>query len=123
MKSDPVDSLKLAKALKGGLIDGIHVSDKDTLDARAIVRIRRAIVKGLSAYKSIIKHLLYNHGIEYPEQFARNESHQTKRFIMWLENNVKLLHQTRELLNALVKMGIIDIIDKCVPFKNMKIRY
>jgi len=104
MKSDPVDSFKLAKALKAGLITGIYVPDKNTLDARGLVRSRKAIVKSLSAYKSRIKHLLYNHGIEYPQEFATKGTHWTKRFITWLENDVTLLSETRESLNVLVDM-------------------
>jgi transposase len=104
MKSDPVDSVKLAKALKAGLITGIYIPDKNTLDVRRLVRSRKAIVKSLSEYKSRIKHLLYNHGIEYPKELATKGSHWTKRFIAWLENDVILLSDTRESLNVLVDM-------------------
>lgn len=104
MKSDPVDSLKLAKALKSGLITGIYIPDKNILDVRSLVRSRKAIVKSLSAYKSRIKHLLYNHGVEYPEQFATKGAHWTNRFIVWLENDVILLSETKESLNVLVDM-------------------
>ena len=104
MKCDPVDSLKLAKALKAGLINGIHIPHKNTLDDRSLVRTRKTIVNNLSAYKNRIKHLLYNHGVEYPEQFAKKGAHWTKRFILWLENDVALLSETKESLNTLVEM-------------------
>ncbi len=52
MKSDPVDSEKLAKALKAGTLKGIYIRRKANLDNRSVVRIRKTLKRQLGGYKS-----------------------------------------------------------------------
>lgn len=40
MKSDPVDSVKLAKSLRADQLNGIYIRERENLDDRSLVRIR-----------------------------------------------------------------------------------
>jgi transposase len=84
-KNDPVDSRKLARSLKNGELKGIHVPTLKTLEDRTLVRTRATLVKDITRYKNRIKSFLHFHGIEIPEQFIKNKSHWSKRFIEWLD--------------------------------------
>lgn len=108
-KSDPVDSKKLAKALMRGELGSVYIHSKDSLDDRALVRHRATIVKLSGGIKSRIKHLLYNNGVEYPEEYFRSNRHWTRSFITWLQNDVRLLSDTRVSLDLLIaeKYGIL----------------
>ena len=101
-KTDKVDSVKLAKGLKSGLLRKIYVHEKDNLDGRAIVRLRSTFVKELSRYKNRVKHKLYENGIEYPDMFRKNGTHWSSRFMDWLRNDVVLLSSTRDSLDILL---------------------
>lgn len=103
MKSDPVDSEKLAKALKAGILHGIYIHRKDNLDDRSVVRLRKTLQQQLGGYKARVKHLLYNHGISLPYCFAKPGTHWSKRFIRWLQEDVVLLSSTRNSLDLLLK--------------------
>ena len=102
MKTDAIDSEKLAKSLKGGLLRGIYVRDKEELDDRSLIRLRKTLQKQLGGYKSRVKHILYNNGISYPDCFENSRSHWSNRFIYWLENEVRLLSSTRLSLDLLI---------------------
>ncbi len=102
MKSDPVDSEKLCKALKAGTLKGIHIRRKDNLDDLSVVRFRKTLQKQLGGYKSRVKHLLYNNGVRLPECFEKPGTHWSKRFMRWLREDVVLLSDTRNSLNLLL---------------------
>ena len=103
MKTDKVDCLKLAKSLRAGLLNGIYIRPKDSIDERGVVRIRRAIIKDLSRYKIRVKHLLMNNGVILPEQFdKRRGSCWSGAFIAWLKSDIKLLSSTRRSLDLLI---------------------
>jgi transposase len=85
-KTDPVDSRKLARSLKNGELKGIHVPNLKTLEDRTLVRTRAILVRDITRYKNRIKSFLHFHGIELPEQFLKNKSHWSKRFIEWLDS-------------------------------------
>ena len=71
-KSDPVDSRKLARSLMNGELQGIYVHSKENLDDRGLIRHRTMLLKFIGGTKSRIKHLLYNNGVPYPDEFAQN---------------------------------------------------
>lgn len=102
MKSDKVDSEKLAKSLRAESLKGIYIREKDNLDDRSLVRIRTTIRKDLSAYKHRVKHLLLNHGVEMPERFERMGNCWCRAFIKWLKEDVKLMSETRRSLDVLI---------------------
>lgn len=102
MKSDSIDSGKLAKALKAGTLKGIYIPKKEYLDDRNLVRFRKTLMQQLGGYKSRVKHLLYNNGVQYPDCFAQPGSHWSKRFMRWLHEDVVLLSPTRISLDLLL---------------------
>lgn len=99
MKSDTVDSEKLARTLRDkSLKNTIYVPSKDILDHRGIVRYRKHLQDCMSGCKSRIKHLLYSNGVCMPDCFSNSRTHWTRRFIEWLKNDVKLLSPTKRTL-------------------------
>lgn len=85
MKTDPRDSIKIARSLRNGDLKPIHVPSLMTLEERGLTRMRSTLVKDLTRYKNRIKSFLYFHGIEYPEIFSNSKSHWSNRFNQWLE--------------------------------------
>lgn len=102
MKRDPIDSNKLAKALRSGVLNGIYIPDKDYLDDRSLLRYRKTLQHQLSGYKSRIKHLLYTNGVNYPDCFSTTGYHWSRRFMTWLRDDVVLLSSTRKSLDLLL---------------------
>lgn len=103
MKSDKVDSSKLARALRNGLLNGIYIRPKEFLDDRGIVRFRRMLIANLNAYKVRVKHLLHANGIELPQEFDRLKgSCWNGAFIKWLKEDVTLLSPTKETLGLIL---------------------
>jgi len=102
-KTDAVDSAKLARCLKKGELKPIYVMHKESLDARGVMRVRKTFIKELNGYKSRIKHLLHNNGVEYPERFAKSSTHWSKAFTKWLCEEVSLLSEDRVSLDLLLE--------------------
>ncbi len=103
MKTDKIDCLKLAKSLRAGLLKGIYIRPKDSIDDRGVIRMRRMIIKDLSRYKIRVKHLLMSNGVEIPEQFDKRKGNNwSGAFIQWLKGEVILLSETRRSLDLLV---------------------
>ena len=102
-KSDVVDSEKLARSLKNGELDKslIYIPAPDCLDDRSLLRVRRVIQREACRYKSLIKHMLYSNGVQYPEHFKDKRSHWSRRFVTWLQD-VRLLGPTRASLDVLL---------------------
>ena len=103
MKTDRVDSVKLVRSLKAGLLKGIYVREKENIDDRSVVRIRKTIQKQLSGYKSRVKHMLHCNGVLLPERFEEPGSHWSKAFLKWLKEDVTLLSSTRNSLDLLIR--------------------
>ena len=103
MKTDRVDSVKLVRSLKAGLLRGIYIREKENIDDRSVVRIRKTIQKQLSGYKSRVKHMLHCNGVLLPERFEKPGSHWSKAFIKWLKEDVRLLSSTRNSLDLLIR--------------------
>jgi transposase len=61
------------------------------------------LLKLMGGIKSRIKHLLYNNGVSYPEEFAQKSRHWSRRFISWLQHDVQLLSETRVTLDLLIE--------------------
>jgi transposase len=86
MKTDPRDSVKIARSLRNGDLTSIHVPSIKTLEDRTLVRTRATLVQDLTRYKNRIKSFLYFHGIEIPEIFTKSQMHWSNRFNKWLED-------------------------------------
>ena len=103
MKTDRVDSIKLVRSLKAGLLKGIYIREKENIDDRSVVRIRKTIQKQLSGYKARVKHMLHCNGVSFPERFEKPGSHWSKAFLKWLKEDVTLLSSTRNSLDLLIR--------------------
>lgn len=108
MKTDKVDSEKLARALKAGLLNPIYVYPRQYLDDRSVIRIRKRTQEDLTRYKARIKLHLYSNGVEIPERFSKS-SQWTKEYIKWLRNDVCLLSESRISLDLLISQ-----LEKCM---------
>ena len=103
MKTDRVDSVKLVRSLKAGLLKGIYIREKENIDDRSVVRIRKTIQKQLSGYKARVKHMLHCNGVSFPERFEKPGSHWSKAFLKWLKEDMTLLSSTRNSLDLLIR--------------------
>lgn len=89
-KDDPMDSRKIARSLRSGVLKGIHVHEERILEDRALLRSRAAIVKDMVRFKQRIKAMLYFYGISYPKRFENSKTHWSKAFLNWLKEDVIL---------------------------------
>ena len=104
MKTDKIDAEKLARSLsKGDIKRPIYIRERDNIDDRAVIRIRKTIQNQLSGYKSRVKHMLHCNGVELPERFSNPKTHWSRAFITWLMQDVKLLSSTRLSLDLLIR--------------------
>ena len=102
-KDDPTDSKKLARSLRSGELSSIHVPQIATLEARSLVRVRSTLVKDMTRFKQRIKSFLYFHGINYPPEFEKSDSHWSRKFMLWLKD-VKLRNAAgMDALGVLIK--------------------
>jgi transposase len=83
-KADPVDSNKLAKHLRNGDLEAIYVHDTGVLEDRSLIRMRSTLVKEITRYKNRIKAELSFFGIVTPEQYHKDQSYWSNRFMQWL---------------------------------------
>lgn len=102
MKTDKVDSVKLVRSLKAGLLKGIYIREKENIDDRSVIRIRKTILRDLNGYKSRVKHLLHCNGVILPDRFDKPGSHWSKAFLKWLKEDVELLSSSRNSLDILI---------------------
>lgn len=91
MKTDKVDALKLARSLRADEIRPIYIRERENIDDRSVLRIRKTIQTQLGGYKSRVKHMLHSNGVEMPERFAKHGTHWSRVFIKWLKEDVTLL--------------------------------
>lgn len=102
MKSDRIDSEKLARSLRSGDLKPIYVRQVENLDDRAVVRLRTAIQKEASRYKIRAKHLLMTNGVELPAEFVETRGRWTSKLIKWMRQDVNLLSSTRLSMDMLL---------------------
>ena len=95
MKTDAVDSEKIAWALKRGELTGIYIKDKRFMDDTNLMRLRQRFIKDLSRQKNRTKHLLYTQGVAYPKRFLNSKTHWSRNFMQWLREEVELLSEEK----------------------------
>lgn len=120
MKTDRVDAAKLVKSLKAGLLTGIYIHERDNIDARSVVRLRKTTQKMLGGCKSRVKHLLHCNGVVLPERFSRPGTHWSKAFIRWLKEEVRLISSTRDSLDILIEQ--VESLRKTLLSATRKVR-
>ena len=81
-KTDPVDSRKIAKALRAGMLRGIYVPEISTLGERQLFRYRKRLWSDLVRVKNRIKDKLLFNGVEIPKEY--DNPYWTKAFLKWL---------------------------------------
>lgn len=85
-KTDKADSRKLARSLRSGEFDAIHIPDRKLEADRALVRQRFRLVKDISRTKNRVKSLLLQFGINIPERFTSHQTrHWSKIYLNWLK--------------------------------------
>lgn len=82
-KSDQVDSRKIAKALRSGMLSGIYIPDKSQEDNRQLVRTRAKQIRDMTRIKNRIKASMKLQGIVVPERYGSGRW--TLSFIRWLK--------------------------------------
>ena len=102
-KNDPVDSRKIARSLRSGLLAPIYVSSNEYLEDRSLIRIRSALVKDTVRFKVRIKSFLNFFGVGYPERFENTKTHWSKNFIKWLKEIQFEIESGRTALDMLIK--------------------
>lgn len=74
----------IARELKDGRLDSIHVPDVQREQLRSLFRRRNDMVKDYRRIKSLIKSELLYFGISVPEEY--DNSHRSHSFRNWLES-------------------------------------
>ena len=104
MKTDRIDAERLVHALaKGDIKRPVYIRERDNIDDRGVIRLRKVIQRQLAGYKARVKHLLHCNGVEIPERFCKPGSHWSRAFITWLMQDVRLLSSTRMTLDLLLR--------------------
>ena len=98
LKTDAVDSEKIARSLKRDELTGIYIKDKDYMDDTNLMRLRQRFMADLSRQKNRTKHLLYTQGVTYPERFNKKGTHWSRNFMKWLREEVVLLSDEKRTL-------------------------
>jgi transposase len=81
-KTDPVDSRKIAKALRAKLLTSVHVPDIVTEGDRQLFRYRKRLLADQTRVKNRIKDKFLFTGIVIPEQF--DNTNWSKAFLRWI---------------------------------------
>ena len=87
VKTDRIDSRKLARCLRNGELETIFIRDKEQQQDRSLVRMRYTLVKKQTICKNQIKSLLAFYGIQIEEE--KIQSHWSKNFIKWIDESTK----------------------------------
>ena len=82
-KTDPIDSRKIGKALRAGLLTSIHVPSQTTEGDRQLFRYRKKLQADLTRIKNRIKDKFLFTGTIIPEEF--DNSNWSKAFLLWLK--------------------------------------
>lgn len=100
-KTDPVDSRKIAKTLRGGLLRGIHVPGEQTEGYRQLFRYRKKLWADLVRVKNRIKDKLLFSGVAIPEKF--DNPFWSHAFLNWLKTVEFPAAGTRQVTDMLLQ--------------------
>ena len=82
-KTDPIDSRKIGKSLRAGLLTSIYVPEQRTEGDRQLFRYRKKLWSDLVRVKNRIKDKFLFAGIEIPVE--HDNSNWTKAFLAWIK--------------------------------------
>jgi transposase len=86
-KTDKVDSRKIAKGLRNGDLQGIHVFAESHQDLRSFARMRHLMQRDLRRAKQRIKMFLHFNTISVPSHL--DDDNWSKSYEAWLQDEVK----------------------------------
>lgn len=81
-KTDARDSRKLAKQLRSGVLEAIHIPSIKERDNRGLIRQRKTVSKDAARAKVRIKHFLHFHGIDIPQRYGN--TYWSANFLQWI---------------------------------------
>ena len=90
VKTDRIDSNKLAKYFAKGLLTPVYIPDKVDEQARDIIRSRRFFVEQRKSLKNHIVSTLKRYGLKYNEG-GENKSYWTISHVAWIRREIKTL--------------------------------
>lgn len=102
-KRDPLDSKKIARALRTGDVNSIWIPPAGLQQDRQLLRTRRSLVKDQTRVKNQIKAFLQIYGIELPDHFAKKKSHWSRKFNHWLDEIRLQEHSGTESLQTMIR--------------------
>lgn len=117
-KTDKIDAQLIARELKDGRLDGIHVPEVEREQLRSLFRRRNDLVKDFRRIKSIIKVQLLYFGVPVPEEF--DNDHWSHNFRDWLDSLEFDHSPAEETLDS--RMRSFRFIDKELRDVSTKIR-
>ena len=82
-KTDRIDAQLIARELKDGRLESIHIPNKEREQLRSLFRRRNDLVKNYRTIKNLIKSQILYFGIEVPVEF--DNSHWSHSFRNWLD--------------------------------------
>src|SRR6056297_1555156 len=120
-KTDKVDSRKLARSLRSGEFEAIHIPDNKLEADRALVRQRFRIMKDVSRTKNRVKSLLFQFGIDLPARFTQPQTRYWSRiYIDWLKDIDLSQESLRQTLDNYIRIG--ELLRKELLVVNRQIR-
>jgi len=106
-KTDSIDSKKLARCLTNNELVGIHIPDIQLEIDRALVRQRERIVKDIARIKNRVKSMLFQFGVDVPDQFTVSQTRSwSKRFTTWLLNIDGVTPSMSQVIGNYVQIGM-----------------
>jgi transposase len=103
-KEDRRDSLKIVKSLRAGLLQPIYVPSQESIEERALLRLRATAAKDVARAKTRLKSYLYFMGIHIPPEYQKQAKSWTKSYIKWLES-LQLGKNSKRALEIYVQAG------------------
>lgn len=117
-KTDSRDSRKLAKQLRSGALDAIHIPSVSQRDDRGLIRQRKTVSKDAARAKVRIKHFLHFHGINIPDRFGN--TYWSANFVRWISQRKLDSENGRSTLLSLLRQ--YEYQRKEISFLNTEIR-
>jgi len=117
-KTDKIDAQLIARELKDGRLDSIHIPDVAREQLRSLFRRRNDLVKDFRRIKSTLKMQLLYFGVRIPEEF--DNDHWSHSFRHWIDS-LEFVHATaRETFDS--RMRSFRFIDKELRDVSTKLR-
>jgi transposase len=85
-KEDQRDSRKIANSLKQGSLKAIHIPREESEELRSLLKCRSSLVQEITRFKNKIKSLLFQYGIEVPQNFNYGSKHFSNAYTIWLRS-------------------------------------